>query len=317
VAQEKISAVVCTRDRADSLRSTLAAFERQTLPERHFELIVVDNGSSDGTAELYESFGRRNRNFRYLHEDRMGLSIARNLGLREAKAEFVAYTDDDAEPEPTWLERLVAAFDVLPEDTGIAGGEVIPVWETPRPEWLGDALLRPLSAGLKWSPKARFLRGDEWLVEVNSAYRKSALLQVGGFPEHLGRHGDTLLSGDGAVNVLIRRAGYLLYYDPNIVVRHNISANRATKNWFRRRSFWQGVSMCRVHRYLEQETKRLALGSEERATARYWEEIHVPVSATGWAELFDDRRVEDFSKQLFELEQIGYLLESQNIVVGR
>lgn len=314
---KRISAIVCTRNRGLALGRTLAAFERQTLPAAAFEIIVVDNGSSDETAELCKSFVARNPIFRHIREERVGLSIARNVGLRAAHAKIVAYTDDDAEPEGDWLERLVARFDGLAPSTGIVGGEVIPVWEAERPEWLGDALLRPLSAGMKWSVEPRFLRGEEWLVEVNSAYRKSALEQVEGFPEHLGRVGDILLSGDGAVNRLIQRAGYQLFYDPSIRVRHHIPPERATKSWFRRRSFWQGVSMCRLHRYVEATSRRLRLGVADRPQARDWEEIRLPTSVSAWAALFDDGAPEEFVRHLFELEQLGYLLESQGVVVGR
>ena len=88
----------------------------------------------------------------------------------------------------------------LSGDVGVIGGDVIPIWEADRPDWLTDTLLRPLSAGLKWSAEPRFLRSGEWLIEVNSAYQREALLSIGGFPEHLGRVGDSLLSGEGGVN---------------------------------------------------------------------------------------------------------------------
>jgi glycosyltransferase involved in cell wall biosynthesis len=295
----------------------LAALERQTLSSQSFEVLVVDNGSTDDTADICKGFCARNRNFRYLVEERPGLAIARNKGLAESSTDIVAYTDDDAAPEATWLERIGNAFATLPDDLGIVGGDVVPIWEAERPVWLSDMLLRPLSAGLKWSVDARFLRAGEWLVEVNSAYRKSALLRVKGFPEHLGRVGDMLLSGDGACNVLIERAGFRLYYDPKVLVRHHIPASRITRTWFRRRSFWQGVSMYLLYRFVEQATRDLGLDESALRQARAWEEIRLPISPSAWAALFDDRSSEGFEDQLYRLEQLGYLLESQMVVVGR
>jgi len=203
----EINAIVCTRDRSAYLARCLKALSLQTLSSKRYEVIIVDNGSSDGTAGMAAAFCERHANFRYVREDRAGLAIARNTGIAISSAEIVAFTDDDAEPEPSWLQRTLARFVEHADDVGIVGGDVIPVFEAERPGWLTDDLLRPLSAGLKWSTEARFLRAGEWLVEVNAAYKKKALRQIGGFPEHLGRVGELLLSGEGGVDRLIRRAG--------------------------------------------------------------------------------------------------------------
>jgi glycosyltransferase involved in cell wall biosynthesis len=271
----EISVVICTRDRSDYLASCLRGMERQSLASSRFEVHVVDNGSTDATPSRTAEFTARNAQFHYHREPRVGLSIARNAGARMSRADLIAYIDDDAVPDPTWLERLCERFRQYPAEVGIIGGEVIPVWEAPRPDWLVDELLRPLSAGLKWSKEARFLRPGEWLVEVNSAYRKTALERVGGFPEGLGRMGSTLLSGDGAANLLIEQAGYLLFYDPQIIVQHHIPASRVSKEWFRRRSFWQGVSMNKLHRYVEDVGKQLEL-PRPAVKANRWEKITVP-----------------------------------------
>jgi glycosyltransferase involved in cell wall biosynthesis len=286
------------------------------LPRGQYEVIVVDNGSSDDTRGITATFCQDRGNFRYLGEPRTGLSIARNTGIAASRGEIVAFTDDDAEPDTSWLERILKRFEEFPSNVGIVGGDVTPVWEGQRPAWLSDHLLRPLSAGLHWSTEPRVLRSGEWLVEVNSGYSKAALNRVGGFPERLGRVGDLLLSGDGAVNLLIQRAGYFLFYDPSILVRHHIPPSRLTKDWFRRRAFWQGVSMNLLHRFVEETARRLGLAGPLLQT-RSWEEVLVPTSPAAWAELFDDRSTRDFGEQLIQLEQLGYLLESQSLVVGR
>jgi len=316
MSSTRISAVVCTRDRRHYLAHCLSALQKQTLHPSIFDVIIVDNGSTDDTHNLAQRYCARNDNFRYVHENRTGLAIARNTGIRASSSDIIAFTDDDAVPDPTWLARLLDRFDTYHAYVGIVGGDVTPIWEAARPEWLDDALLRPLSAGLKWSTEPRFLRPGEWLVEVNSAYHRSALARIGGFPEHLGRVGDTLLSGEGGINILIQRAGFGLFYDPAILVQHHIPASRLTKSWFRRRSFWQGVSMNLLTRYIDEMAQKLSLPASAN-TAQIWEEIRVPVSPSAWADLFDDRSRSDFTDQLYVLEQLGYLLESQAVVIGR
>lgn len=316
IAAPGISAIICTRNRSAYLARCLKALSQQTLSRQGFEVVVVDNGSSDDTGSVAAAFCGRHENFRCIREERPGLAIARNTGLAISSADIVAFTDDDAEPEPSWLERMLARFREHPQDAGIVGGDVIPVFEAERPPWLSDDLLRPLSAGLKWSTEPRFLRAGEWLVEVNAAYKKEVLRQIGGFPEHLGRVGELLLSGEGGIDRVIRRAGFKLFYDPAILVRHNIPAARLTRTWFRRRSFWQGVSLNLLHRYVEETARRLGLPDGERH-ARIWEEIAVPISARAWGDLFDDRSTMEFGQQLATLEQLGYLLESQSVVLGR
>jgi glycosyltransferase involved in cell wall biosynthesis len=311
-----VSIVVCTRNRSDCLPQCLQAIVAQTLPPRHFEVIVVDNGSSDDTARVAAPFCRQHSHIHYLREERVGLSIARNTGVRASRGEIVAFTDDDAMPEPSWIERILGRAREMPADVAVIGGDVIPVFEAERPTWLTDPLLRPLSAGLKWSAEPRFLRAGEWLVEVNSAYKRAALETVGGFPENLGRVGESLLSGEGGINLLIERAGGMLYYDPAVLVRHRIPASRLTRTWFRRRMFWQGVTMNLLMRYVEEAARQLGL-PERPPQARAWEEIVVPVTVSAWADLFDDRTDADFADQLERFQNLGYLLESQAVVMGR
>jgi len=311
----QISVVVATLNRCEYLRLCLEALARQTAPSEAYEVIVVDNGSMDGTANLARRFCDDHRNIRYVLEVRTGLSIARNTGVRNSAADIVAFTDDDAVPERSWIAQIASRFATLGDEVAVLGGEVRPIWESPRPAWLTGALLRPLSAGLGWGSEARLLAGDEWLVEVNIAYRKAQLLKFGGFAEQLGRVGDSLLSCEGCINLLFARAGLRTFYDPAIVVGHHIHGSRLTPTWFRRRFFWQGVSMNRVHRYVDEMSRELHMGAQPARTLT--EEIVVPTSAAEWVSLFDDADQTELERRLHTLEQLGYLLESQSIISGR
>jgi glycosyltransferase involved in cell wall biosynthesis len=312
----QLSVVVATLDRCEYLRLCLEALGRQTAPAEDFEVIVVDNGSSDETVSVATELCGELPNVRYVREERRGLSVARNTGVAHSRAAIVAFTDDDAMPHPAWADRIIARFETLPAEVAVLGGEVEPIWEAPRPDWLIDPLLRPLSAGLMWGPTARLLRDEEWLVEVNIAYRRARLLEFGGFAEQLGRVGTNLMSGEGCINQLMARAGLRCFYDPQILVRHHIPAARLTRSWFRRRYFWQGASMNMVAHYVDSVAGELGLHHTAPA-ARRWEEIVVPASAAAWADLFDDRSAMPFGEQIYMLEQLGYLLQSQSILSGR
>src|SRR5262249_52705605 len=107
-----LSVVVCTYNRSTSLRRTLAALEAQEVPPGlAWEIVIVDNNSSDDTRAVVDAFGTAcSIPVRYAFEPRQGLSFARNTGVAHAKGEILACTDDDCRPEPTWIRHIVAGI---------------------------------------------------------------------------------------------------------------------------------------------------------------------------------------------------------------
>ncbi|UDL93433.1 MULTISPECIES: glycosyltransferase [Lichenihabitans] len=302
-----VSVIVCTYNRAGVLFQCLNALAHQTCGPTTFEVLIVDNNSTDTTADVAQEFCGRFPNFRYLFEARQGLANSRNVGLAAAAYDICAFTDDDAIVPPGWIDQLLRAFEAAPPATVAVGGEIDPIWETPRPDWLDDELLKPLSAGLGWSLDPITLKPEEWICEVNSAYRKAPLLKHGGFPERLGRIGMNLLSGENAVNILLAGDGGTFYFDPHIRVQHMISSDRITKAWFRRRMYWQGITTFVVQGYLRQN------GIATPA----WSDLEVPTSERSWAELFDDANDAAFRTSLRITSNLGYLFASQGLVLGR
>ncbi len=303
-----ISAVVCTYNRKDLLQDVLESLVDQDLPRTKYEVVVVDNNSSDGTREAVERRFGAVENLRIVDEPEQGLAYARNAGVQACESPIAAFTDDDALVPKNWLRRIVQWFDELAPMTAVVGGDVEPLFDGERPAWLSDALLGPLSAGLSWPGGPRYLEGREWLCEVNSAYRIAPLLRHGGFPSELGRVGQNLMSCENAVNEVMRHAGHLFYFDPHLVVQHRIPRSRMTRAWFRRRMFWQGVSLCVVRDYLgdrgiDQPIRR---------------PLDIPCGAEDWVKLFDENvNDEEFERTLYAVEDVGYLLASQNLIAGR
>ena len=150
----KISAVVCTHNRDKHLYSTIKSLVDQSIDKSIYEIIVVDNASTDNTMKVIKHF-EGEKNFRFIQEPKLGLSYARNLGWKKAAGEFVAFIDDDAVASKGWLLRILAAFQSIP-NLGAVGGKIEPIWEESPPPWLDDFMKRSLSL-LDWSPAPMIL----------------------------------------------------------------------------------------------------------------------------------------------------------------
>jgi glycosyltransferase involved in cell wall biosynthesis len=246
----RISAIICTHNRAAYLKKALQSLVDQTLPQKQYEIIVVDNGSTDNTKAIVEGL-KLSENIRYIYEPIIGLSQARNTGWWNAQGEFITYLDDDAIACPEWLQRIVQAFDTVRPQPGSVGGKVIPIWEVERPTWLPKELERLLSIA-DWADRPTFLMEDfQFLAGTNVAYPRFILDEVGGFSISLGRKASSLLSSEEILlKRQLERRNLGSYYDPDIYVYHHISAERLTKRWFYRRGFWQGASDA-ILQYLE------------------------------------------------------------------
>lgn len=243
-ASARISAIVCTYNRCDLTRLALESLCRQTLDPSQYEIILVDDGSPDRTPELAQEFAGRHPAFRYVRQANAGLSAARNAGWRSAVAPLIAYLDDDAIAEPAWLEQIAAAMDRAGERAACAGGLVRLRWEAPRPAWLTDACLRFLSAYSAGSEETLSSEVGQF-VGANMTIRRPVLEAIGGFSVALGRSKTSLLSHEeSALWALIRARGGASLYVPGAAVDHFVPKSRATRTWFRRRLYWEGVSMA-------------------------------------------------------------------------
>lgn len=260
-----VSVVVCTRGRNEFLHSCLASLEAQTTAPDAFEIIVVDNNDAPTVPELP-------RNARCLREPQVGLAYARNRGWRAARGDWIALLDDDAQAAPDWVENILRAQDKLPENTVAFGGRVLPWWEIPRPAWLVDELLLPLSLVDLGDAPCVLPRG-ETLVGCNLIVARAALQEVNGFHTALGRRGKKLLGMEETLleRQLLRR-GYGYWYDPALVVYHHIRAERLTARWFIRHSFWNGVSNARAERLEFAQTAAMRRHRIRRAVQmRLWQ----------------------------------------------
>lgn len=244
--ERRISAIICTHNRVPYLRKALQSLVEQSMPQEQYEIIVVDNGSTDDTRHVVANEFGYVQNLRYLYESRLGLSMARNTGWRNAASRHVAFMDDDAVACRDWLAQIMEAFETVNPPPGTVGGRIDLVWECTPPPWITEKMQTAL-AKVNWSVEARWLRADEWLVGCNMAFARDALDRANGFSEALGRRGANLLSNEEIL--LIRKIeilGQRSYYQPKASVEHFVPASRMDPGWFMRRSYWQGVSEARM-----------------------------------------------------------------------
>jgi mycofactocin glycosyltransferase len=194
------SVIVPVRDGADTIDDCLASVLALSYPGP-LEVVVVDNGSRDGTAEALLRHGDR---IAVVEEPRPGPAAARNAGLRRATGEVVAFTDADCVVEPDWLERLVAPL--ADPAVGIAGGRILarpPVGAVAR---FGEVIHDHRMAIEVYQPP--------YAITMNWASRRATLIELDGFDEGLRRCEDVDLS------YRLVQAGYRLAYVAEAVVRH-------------------------------------------------------------------------------------------------
>jgi glycosyltransferase involved in cell wall biosynthesis len=207
-----------------------------------WEVLVIDNNSTDGTRDVVEGFARRNPALvRYLVETRQGKSRALNLGVRAARGDILVFTDDDVIVESSWLGNLTVPLRHGPWSA--VGGRVLPAWSCPPPAWVPSDETHGLA------PLAHFDRGvepgrlQESPVGCNMAITRSMFARYGGFRTDLGpcaTANGALWSADVPPRTSedsdfcqrLMDGGESLYYEPAAVVHHPVPAHRLTKTYF-------------------------------------------------------------------------------------
>jgi glycosyltransferase involved in cell wall biosynthesis len=238
-----ITVIVCTYNRCDQLLKTLDCIAAQIVPEPfQWEVLVVDNNSSDRTREVVERFCVKDpARFRLVSEQQQGLSHARNAGIRSARGKILAFTDDDISVDSGWLWNLTSSLHS--GDWAGAGGVIVPVSLGTLPNWLPIDDFGTLGVfagfylGATDGPLTRPPYGG------NMAYRRETFEKYGGFRVDLGRTG-TNLQGREEIEFANRLldSGEKLRYEPNAVVRHFVPEIRMSRSYVLRWYYCNGRS---------------------------------------------------------------------------
>jgi glycosyltransferase involved in cell wall biosynthesis len=250
-----VSVIVCTRNRAHYLPACLESLARQH-GDVSFEVLIVDNGSADDTPQILDEWCRTDSRFRATREPRVGLSTAKNAGVRLARGRLLLFTDDDVIVDRNWVGAYVDFFRSRPHDLVIGGGPIIPIpadlghW----PDWF-DSWALPDCALLDFREE-RPLGPHEYIWGANMAIPAGHFERFGRWDEAVGRSGDKRGTfEDTEYQDRIRARGGTVWFCPSAKLHHrmsraDIAPSRILRNAYSRgrNEFWKGVVLKKEQR---------------------------------------------------------------------
>ena len=243
----RLSLIVATYNRSASLIRALESVAQQNAPASEWECIVINNNSSDDTPERFAEFvaAHPDLNMRMVTELRQGLSFARNRGIRESEAEYIAIIDDDERISPDFITSYISLFDSTP-DAVAAGGPIVAEYPSGRPRWMSHFTERPVANTMYFGDKVREFPEGRIPGGGNMAMRRSAVRRYGVFDTSLGYVGDSLIGGEESdLFERLRIAEAKYYYVPTAVMYHIIPPEKLTQKYLSRLSYNIGVSQLR------------------------------------------------------------------------
>lgn len=236
----KVSVVVNTysEDRYNDFSEAVEAVLNQTYDP--LELVLVVDGNQQLHERVVADYGNTDRIVTVCTDENRGNSGARNAGAEVASGDVIAVTDDDAVPEPDWIEEIVSTYEQT--DAIAVGGPVVAEWINGKPTYFPDEFL--------WLVGCNQPGFGEHLEEVRNTYgcnisfRREVFEELGGFSEHVGRVADRPIQGhESEICIRMRKEfGRGVVYNTNAVVHHKVYQYRTELSWLVERCFWQGVS---------------------------------------------------------------------------
>lgn len=311
-----ITVLICTFNRSGLLRKTLESLALMDGVPEPWEVLVVDNNSTDDTGEVVASLiPGFPVPLRCLREPRQGKCHALNAGIAAIRAHIVAFTDDDVVVSTRWLAEAVKPL-LARTDVDYTGGPVRAIWGAPRPAWLPaeNSNLWGTIAALDYGPDP-FVFEDRQRIPIgaNMAVRRNVFDRAGVFNPALGRTGDSLLGQEQAEFFhRTRCAGMRGLYVPGMQLGHHVPAARLTQQYFRRWWFWKGISRARLHRLHPQSELGLDLRRVPRLAGvpRFAFGEVVAYARTFLAQLVRRDRLKAAEAQMMLMYAVGYVIES-------
>jgi len=256
-----------SKGRLSYLLDCIESVKKQSL--KPYEIILVLDPYPD-LVEFYRS--KLPEGVKVVMSEKCGLSNARNAGVKSAKGEIVAFIDDDAIADESWLENLVKDY----EDSNVVGvgGFIKPLWEDGYPAWFPEELNWIVGCSYKGLPEHKASVRNP--IGCNMSFRKSVLEKVGYFRGDVGRFGKRLLGSEEtelSIRILEKIPNSRIIYAPSAVVHHKVGENRTGLKYLWKRSFYEGVSKALITN--PKEISSTALSTEDQYL-KYLLKIAIP-----------------------------------------
>jgi len=233
----KVSVVICTYNREQHIERALESLIPQTASKEDYEIVIVDNNSTDNTPEIIKNFEKKYPDYHIQTavETNQGLSFARNKGIELAKGEIISFIDDDAIARTDFVENIIRNTQQFPSHYAF-GGKVLPKYEKEKePEWMSPYIERIISIVDMGDEIKSF--DKTYPVGCNMFFRREIFDKIGKFNTNL-----RLRSDDKYIFMKIKEAGYEVLYFPDVVVQHFIDDFRTTREYIVKVSRLNGKS---------------------------------------------------------------------------
>ena len=263
----ELSIIISTYNNAASLVRTLDSVAKQDYDKKVWECVVVNNNSTDDTAERVASFAKANPdvNLKFVDEPQQGLSFARNRGIVESKGQIVAFIDDDE----TVNEGFVSAYIDLFHNHGafVGSGALKVCYESKRPRWMSHYTEKMIANPFDLGKEIVTVTSKITPTGGNMAFNREVFNLYGNFDTSLGRKGGELFGGEeNDIFARVRDLGERVFYTPHAIAYHHIADRKLTPEYFDKLSYGVGVSKrLRAEKYGTEQ----ALFADERAKRRY------------------------------------------------
>jgi len=238
----EISIVIPTANRHDKILRAIEKIYENTIQPH--EVIVVDQSQDDATAAVLAAVIKQGK-VKYIKDEGTGISRSKNIGWKLASGAIVAFTDDDAWVESTWLETIISSFKSQQFKIGVLGGKIVPVYEEKDLNWTFPErwtyLLPASDHGDSFDP----YEGHSTPPGVNFSMHRSLLEKFSGFDERLGVNNGRsiqIFGEDADLASRVKQAGYDLIYNPNCIVYHPVPLSRQSQAFLNKRLMQEGMT---------------------------------------------------------------------------
>ncbi len=246
--QNFISLIIPTYNRVNSLNRLLLSLKKQSLPQKYFEIIIINNACTDETQSLCEQFSNQLRNLRLVYEPTAGLLAARNSGVLAAKGEILTFCDDDIEPNPAWLSAIMNIM-VSHSDIMLLGGNNKGAFEISQPTFVNSLWIQD-EYGIRINPYYSLIENinqsmpapsHTYIMGCNFTTRRSVVNVAQGFgPDCMP---NIIWQGDGETRVseVAEKMGKV-WLDPKVSVLHWMPSSRLTKEYIDKRKLYFDIA---------------------------------------------------------------------------